>query len=282
MRSAEGGPFATEGKLSPEVQLALERRFGLDQPLHWQYFGYLKGLLQGDLGPSMRHKDKSVNEMIADTLPHSLLLGALALGLALWFGILAGTVSALWRGRPPDSLVMIFAVVGLCLPPFVIGPLFQLLFAMKLKWLPVAGYAGLSDLSYLVLPAFTLSLPFIARIARLTRAGMLDTLSRDYILLARSHGFSTTRIVLRHALRPSLIPVLAYLGPATAHLLTGSLVVEKVFQLPGLGREFVEGALARDYTMVMGTVLVYGSLLILFNLLGDLLHSWADPKVETT
>jgi len=280
MRLAPGGPFSQERKLDPAIETALKEKYHLDQPLFDQYLYFLKGLCHGDLGPSFIQKSKTVNDIIAATLPTSLLLGILAMLIAIAFGLCMGILAALHRGKIIDYSAMLIAVLGLSVPAFVIGPLLQLSFTMKWPLFPTAGYHGFSSPLYLVLPALTLGLPFAARIARLSRSGMLDVLQQDYIKTARARGLSEFRVIFVHALKGALVPVASYLGPAIAAVTTGSLVVEKIFQIPGLGREFVEAALNRDYTLAMGTVIVYGTLLIVLNLLSDLLSAWMDPRLR--
>ena len=280
MRMAPGGPFSSDKNLDPAIEAALLAKYNLDKPLKEQYITFLGNLLQGDLGPSFIQKSKTVNEIILTTLPTSLLLGIFAILIALAIGLMAGIFAALYRGKTIDYFAMVLAVIGLSLPAFVIGPIFQLLFTMFLPILPTAGYHGIVEPSYLILPSLTLGLPFAARIARLSRGGMLEVLHQDYIKTARARGLSESRVILGHALKGALVPVASYLGPAIAAVTTGSLVVEKIFQVPGLGREFVEAALNRDYTLAMGTVIIYGSLLILMNLLSDLLSAWMDPRLR--
>ncbi|MFW5699099.1 MAG: ABC transporter permease [Planctomycetota bacterium] len=281
MRLAPGGPFDAEKPLDPATRAALDARYGLDRPLHEQYGRFLGRLIQGDLGPSFQFKTRTVNEIIAGNLGPSIVLGLLALSFALGIGLAAGVVSALRQNTALDYSTMTMAMVGLSVPAFVIGPLLQLLVAMRLGWLPVAEYGqGLATPRYLILPALTLALPFSARIARLTRAGMLEVINQDFVRTARAKGLREHTVILRHALRGSLLPVIAFLGPAVASLLTGSLVVEKIFQIPGLGRCFVDSALARDYTVVMGTMIVYGGFIIVFNLVTDVLLVLADPRVR--
>lgn len=277
VRIAPGGPFSSERDLPKEVEEALNAKFRLDQPILVQYGAMLKDALRGDFGPSMKHRDRSVRQIIAQHLPPSIMLGILAITLALWIGITAGTVSALNANSPIDYLCMGLTVLGISLPAFVFGPLLQLLFAMRLGWLPVAGYGSALQL---ILPALTLSLPFAARFARLMRAGMLEVLSEDFIRTARSKGLSETIVVLRHAFRGAMIPVVSFLGPAIAAITTGSIVVEKIFSIPGLGREFVESALNRDYTLVMGTTIVYGTFIVVCNMMSDLAYAILDPRVR--
>jgi oligopeptide transport system permease protein len=277
IRLAPGGPFSAERDLPEEVEKALNAKFRLDQPILVQYGAMLKDAVRGDFGPSMKHRERTVRQIIAQHLPPSMILGALAIILALWIGITVGTVSALKANSALDYFGMGVTVLGISLPAFVFGPLLQLLFAMRLDWLPVAGYGAPLQL---VLPALTLSLPFAARFARLMRAGMLEVLSEDFIRTARSKGLSERIVVLRHAFRGALIPVVSFLGPAIAAITTGSLVVEKIFNIPGLGREFVESALNRDYTLVMGTTIVYGSFIVICNMLSDLSYALLDPRVR--
>jgi oligopeptide transport system permease protein len=278
MRAAPGGPFSAERALPADVERALNARFGLDQPLPVQFARTVQGILVGDFGPSMKHRDRRVRAIIAEHLPASMLLGGLALALALTAGVSAGALAALRANTLTDYALTAVTVLGISLPVFVFGPLLQILFAMRLGWLPVAGYGTWRDL---ILPAATLALPFAARVARLTRAGMLEVLTADYIRTARSKGLSEGTVVWRHALRGALLPVVSFLGPAAAALLTGSVVVEKVFSIPGLGREFVEAALNRDYTLVLGTTVLYGALVAVLNLASDLLHGLLDPRART-
>ena len=280
IRLAPGGPFSNERRLDPEVLEALNSKFGLDKPLLHQYYFYLFDLLHGDLGPSLKHKNTSVNEIIASTLPISFIVGSLALSLALLWGIPAGILSSLRPNSPQDYGFMVLAVLGISLPTFVLGPLFQFLFSIKLNWLPIAGFEGIQSPTYLILPAITLAIPFAARISRLMRSGMLEILKEDFIRTAKSKGLPKFRIVYRHAFRGGILPVVSFLGPAIASIATGSLVVEKIFQIPGLGREFIEAALNRDYTLVMGTVIVYGLLILFFNFVVDMIYAFLDPRVR--
>ncbi len=280
VRLAPGGPFASERRLDPVIEKALHEKFHLDKPLPEQYGYFLADLLKGDLGPSFKHRNQSVNQIIAATLPQSIVLGGIAITVALSIGLAAGVVSALKHNTSWDYTAMTAAVVGISLPTFVIGPLLQLQFAVYWTWLPLAGYEGMGRPSYLVLPAVTLGLPFAARIARLMRAGMLDVLQQDFVRTARARGMPEYIVVFRHAFRGGILPVVSYLGPAFTQILTGSLVVEKIFQIPGLGREFVEAALNRDYTLVMGTVIVYGVFVVGFNLAADIAYGILDPRVQ--
>jgi oligopeptide transport system permease protein len=279
IRLAPGGPFDEEQALPPEIKANLEAAYGLDKPLYEQYVRYLGGLIRGDFGPSFKFKDFSVTELIAQGLPISLLLGLSAVLLAMLVGIPLGTLAALRQNSPTDYSIMSLAVLGIALPSFVTGPLFALVFGLYLRWLPVAGWET-GQLRYLVLPVITLALPVIAYIARLTRGSLLEVLRTNFVRTARAKGLPEHRVIIRHALRPALLPVVSYLGPATAFVVTGSLVVETVFGLPGSGRYLVQGAINRDYTLVMGMIVVYGSLTLMCNLIADLLYGWLDPRVR--
>jgi oligopeptide transport system permease protein len=279
VRLAPGGPFDAEQSLPPEVKANLERAYGLDQPLSSQYLHYLGGVMHGDFGPSLKYRDLSVRALIAQGLPVSIMLGLAALAVALAAGVPLGTWAALRRGTPIDHGIMSVAVLGVALPSFVTGPLLVLAFGLGLRWLPVAGWQP-REPRYLILPVVTLALPLIAYIARLVRSSLLEVLQSDYIRAARARGLGTRRIIWRHALPPALLPVVSYLGPATAFVVTGSLVVETVFGLPGAGRYLVEGAINRDYTLVMGMVIVYGVITLLCNLAADLIYGWLDPRIS--
>jgi oligopeptide transport system permease protein len=279
VRLAPGGPFDQEQALAPEVKANLDRAYGLDRPLPEQYLRYLRGLAHGDLGPSMRLRDFSVNELIATGLPVSLTLGGLALLLAVGAGIPLGVVAALRRHRAADHALMGLAVAGIAIPAYVTAPLLALWFGIHLRWLPVAGWEP-GRPSDLVLPVVALALPTLAYLVRLVRASVLEVLSQPHVRTAEAKGLSPAVVLLRHVLPPALSPVLGYLGPAAAAILTGSLVVETVFGLPGMGRFLVQGALNRDYTLVMGKVIVYAVLVIGLNLAVDLLQGLVDPRVR--
>lgn len=277
LRAAPGGPLDDERALPPEVQAQVAAVYHLDQPL-WRQFGhYLGNVAQGDLGPSFQYPGRSVNDLIATGFPVSLQLGLAAMALALLLGCAAGTLAALRRDRWPDHGVMALAVAGLSVPTFVVAPLLILAFAVTLGWLPAGGWDSWRSA---LLPVVALALPQIAYVARLTRGSMAEVLQQNYIRTARAKGLPETLVILRHALKPALIPVLSYLGPATAQIITGSVVVEQVFSIPGLGRHFVQGALNRDYTVVTGVVLFYGALIVLMNFLVDLLYGALDPRVR--
>ena len=279
VRLAPGGPFDQEQALPPAVRANLERLYGLDQPLTVQYVHYLRGLLRGDFGPSLRQRDFTVSELIAQGLPLSATLGLAAILLAVLTGIPAGIAAALWRNRGADYCITTLAALSLALPSFVTGPLFALVFGLYLRWLPVAGWQHGAP-RYLVLPVLTLALPLAAYLARLTRASLLEVLGALYVRSARARGLGAARVLWRHALRPALMPVVSYLGPAVAFVMTGSLVVETGFGLPGTGRYLVEGAIDRDYPLIMGMIVVYGALTLLLNLIADLIYGWLDPGVR--
>ncbi|MDP4004709.1 ABC transporter permease [Methylobacterium sp. NEAU K] len=278
MRLAPGGPFDLERPLAPAAMENLRRVYGLDRPLIVQFGSYLAALAHGDLGPSFSFRDMSVLDLIARGLPVSATLGALALVLSAILGIGLGTVAALRRGGAVDRLLGLGAALSLSLPSFVVAPLLQIAFGLSLRWLPVSGWDGGAP-SHLVLPVVTLALPQVGALARLTRASLAEVLRTQPVQTMRSLGLPPSRIT-RHALRGALLPVAAYLGPLAAALLTGSVVVETIFGLPGIGRYFVEGALNRDYTLVMGTVLLVAGLVIALNLAADLACAWLDPRLR--
>jgi oligopeptide transport system permease protein len=279
MRLAPGGPFDEEQRLPPEIEANLQAAYGLDQPVTVQFGRYLGGLLRGDLGPSFKYKDYRVSELIARGLPVTLTIGVLALLLAVALGVPLGMMAALRHDGPVDHAVMGTALVGIAVPNFVLAPVLALVFGVQLGWLPVAGWEAGSP-RHLVLPVLTLALPFVAYVARLARGSLLEVLQAPYMRAARAKGLSRSVLLRRHALKPTLLPVVSFLGPAAAALLTGSLVVEQVFGLPGVGRYFVQGAINRDYTLVMGMVIFYAALILLLNLAVDLLYGWLDPRIR--
>lgn len=278
LRAAPGGPFDSERPLPPAVMENLRAAYHLDEPLWRQYLRYLGDLAQGDLGPSYQYPDFSVNELIGAGLPVSMQIGLTAIALALLLGITAGIYAALHQNGIGDRAVMALAMTGISLPNFVVAPLLVLLFAVTLGWLPAGGWDG--SLRAMLLPVLALALPQIATIARLMRGAMIEVLRSNYIRTARAKGLPARIVILRHALKPALVPVLSYLGPAAAGIITGSVVVEQIFGIPGIGRHFVQGAINRDYTLVMGVVIFYGTLIVLFNLLVDLLYGVLDPRVR--
>ena len=279
VHAAPGGPFDDERVLPADVEANIAAAYHLDEPLPRQFLRYVSGVLRGDLGPSYRYRDHTVAELIGNAFPWSLKLGALAMASALLLGVGAGTLAALRHGEPLDRLVMGFSMTGISIPVFVIAPVLVLLFAVKLQWLP-AGWSGGRGVGRYVLPVITLALPQLAYVARLTRASMIDVLGRDFIRTARAQGLGTATVVRVHALKPAMLPVLSYLGPAIAAILTGSVVVEEVFGIPGLGQFFVRGALNRDYTLVLGIVVFYATLIIALNLVVDILYGLIDPRVR--
>jgi len=279
MRLAPGGPFDDEQTLAPEIAANLEAAYGLDQPILVQYRNYLGGLLRGDLGPSFRYKDFEVSELIARGLPITAGLGAAALLVAVFAGVPLGMLAGRRRNRASDHVVMGVALAGIAVPNFVVAPLLALVFGVLLGWLPVSGWES-GNLRYAILPVVTLALPLIAYIARLTRGSLLEVLQSPHIRTARAKGLSESRILWRHAFKPTILPVVSFLGPAAAALLTGSLVVEQIFGLPGVGRYFVQGAVNRDYTLVLGMVVFYAVLIVLLNLLVDLAYGWLDPRIR--
>jgi oligopeptide transport system permease protein len=279
IRAAPGGPFDQEQALPPEIMANMQRAYGLDQPVWTQYGRYLEGLVHGDFGPSFKYKDFSVTELIGQGLPVTLELGAIAMVLAMALGVPIGTFAALHHHRAADYATMALAVAGIAVPSFVVLPFLGLLFGVHLHWLPVAGWEP-GSVRDLVLPVAALTLLPLSVIARLTRAEMLEVLHSHFIRTAVAKGLPLRTIIMRHALRPALLPVASYLPPAVASIMTGSLIVESIAGLPGIGRYMVQGALNRDYTLVMGMVIVYSALLIVMGLLVDLLYAWLDPRVR--
>lgn len=279
IRAAPGGPFDQEQTLPPEILANLERAYGLDEPIWIQYGRYLGALARGDFGPSFKYKDFSVTELVRQGFPVTLEIGSAAMALALLVGVPVGTFAALRHNRAGDYATMALAVVGIAIPTFVVLPFLGLVFGIHLHWLPVAGFEP-ESLRHLVLPVVALSLPPLSVIARLVRASMLEILRSHYIRTAVAKGLPLRTVILRHAMRPALMPVAGYLAPAVASILTGSLVVESIAGLPGIGRYMVQGALNRDYTLVMGMVIIYSTLLIAMGLVVDLFYAWLDPRVR--
>ncbi|MEE9511208.1 MAG: oligopeptide ABC transporter permease OppB [Gammaproteobacteria bacterium] len=277
IKVAPGGPFDTDRRIPPEIEANLQAAYNLDEPLYIQFGLYLGGLLRGDFGPSFQYRDYTVTELIATGFPVSLRLGGFAMLLAFFVGVAVGTIAALKQNSFTDHAAMAVAMTGISIPNFVMAPLLVLLFAVTLKWLPAGG---LGDWRNFVLPVIALALPQIAYIARLTRGSMIEVLRADFIRTARAQGLPQRAVIIRHALKPALLPVISYLGPATAAIITGSVVIEQIFGVPGLGRFFIQGALNRDYTLVMGVVVFYGVLIIVFNLIVDLVYGWLDPRVQ--
>ena len=276
LKLAPGGPFDAERNVPAEVKRQLDAKFSLDAPWYEQFWNYMTALLDGSL-PSMKRPGLTVLEVIAEAFPTSLTLGLLALAFALVAGITAGIIGAIRQNTVWDWSTMSVALIGISVPNFVLGPLLVLVFALGLGWLPPARWEGFDSM---ILPALTLGLAYAAYIARLTRAGLLDVIRSDFIRTARAKGLSESTVVLRHALKGSLLPVVTFLGPATARIVTGTVVVEKIFQVPGLGYYFVQSALDRDYSMVLGVVTFYAALLMLMNLFVDVAYTFLDPRVR--
>ncbi len=279
IRIAPGGPFDAERNLPPEILANLQSAYHLDKPLWTQYMGYLGGIARGDFGPSYRYKDFTVTELIRTGFPVSLRLGLPAIFLGVIVGVGLGSLAALRQNTWLDHCAMGMAMTGITVPNFVMAPILTLILGVYLRWLPVGGWAG-GALQNMILPVVALALPQIAIISRLTRGSMIEVLRSDYVRTARAKGLPDSVILARHALKGALLPVVTYLGPATAGIITGSIVIEQIFDLPGIGRYFVQGALNRDYTLVMGVVIFFSMMIILFNLLVDILYGLLDPKVR--
>ncbi|EGY32712.1 oligopeptide transport system permease protein OppB [Aggregatibacter actinomycetemcomitans serotype e str. SC1083] len=279
MRLAPGSPFTSERAYPPEVMANIEAKYHLNEPLHTQYFLYLKNLAKGDFGPSFKYKDQSVNNLIASALPVSLKLGTIAFFFAVTLGVAAGTLAALNQNSRWDYILMSCSMVGVIMPSFVFAPLLVLLFAITLSWLPAGGWNE-GALSYILLPVASLTIGYVAGIARIMRGSMIEVLHSNFIRTAKAKGLSTSRIILKHALRPALLPVITYLGPAFVGIITGSMVIETVFGLPGMGKLFVNGALNRDYSLVLSLTILVGTLTIVFNAVVDILYAVIDPKIR--
>ncbi len=279
IRVAPGGPFDLERPLEAKVMENLQRIYQLDKPLWQQYLIYLGNIARGDLGPSFYFRDFSVGELFRQGLPISIQLGTMALGLALFVGTLLGTIAAVRQNKPTDYAVMVLATAGITIPNFVVAPLLTLLLAIRFDWLPAGGW-GEGAWDHKLLPVVTLALPQVAVVARLTRGAMIEALRSNHIRTARAYGLPGYVVIGVHALRSAILPVVSYAGPAAAALLTGSVVVETIFGIPGIGRHFVQAALNRDYTLVMGTVIVIACFIVVFNLLVDLVYAWLDPRVR--
>ncbi len=277
VRFVPGGPFTAEKAVTPEILRNLEAHYGLDKPLWRQYLDYLSSLARGDLGPSFKYPNRTVNEIIFDKVPVSAELGSISLAVALVLGIGLGTLAAIRRNTWVDYVASSFGMIGISIPTFVVGPLLVLALAIHLGWFNASGWYGPADR---VLPALVLGIAYAAPISRLTRGGLLEVLNQDFIRTARAKGASEFRVVTRHALRGGLLPVVSFLGPAVAGILTGSFVIETIFQIPGIGREFVNSAFNRDYTLVLGTVILYAVLIMALNLAVDIAQAWMNPKVR--
>ncbi len=279
VHAAPGGPFDAERALPPEIEANIAKRYHLDEPLVQQFTRYLGGILKGDFGPSYRYRDYTVSELIGKAIPVSLKLGVLAMALAIVVGVAAGTLSALRQNSFLDRLTMTLAMTGISIPVFVVAPLLILFFAVQLHWLP-ASWSGSSSGWRFLLPVVALALPQISYIARLTRASMIEVLGSDFIRTAKAQGLGTATIIRHHAMKPAMLPVLSYIGPAIAAILTGSVVVEQIFGIPGVGQFFIRGALNRDYTLVLGIVIFYATLVIVLNFIVDVLYGFFDPRIR--
>ena len=274
---APGGPFSGDKAVPPEVLIALEEKYDLNLPLWQQYVGYLRDLASGDLGPSFKYSGRTVSELIASGFPTTAELAMYSMLVAIIIGLFAGVVAAIRPNSVQDYVPMSAAMLGICMPSFLLGPLLVLVFGIYLEWLPISGWNSLPGDK--ILPAVTLGTGYAAYIARLSRGGMLEVLSQDYIRTARAKGLPEIVIVCKHGLRGGLIPVVAFLGPAFAGMLGGSFVVETIFNIPGLGRFYVQAAFNRDYTMILGTTIFFATLIVSFNLLSDILTMWLNPKL---
>jgi oligopeptide transport system permease protein len=279
MRLTPGGPFDSGRVVSPEVQANLMHAYHLDEPLARQYLRYLGDLAHGDFGPSFTSKDFSVTQLIRQGFPVSLELGLSAMALAMVAGLALGTFGALRRNQVSDHVVIVFSMIGIIIPSFVMAPILTLVFGVTLHWLPAGGWGDGHQLSYKVLPVVALALPRISSIARLSRSSMIEALQMPFIRTAYAKGLPRRLVLFRHAMRAAILPVVSYLGPATAGIITGSIVVEQVFSIPGIGRYFVDAALNRDYTLVSGVVIFYGCIIVLFNLIVDVLYGFLDPRI---
>jgi oligopeptide transport system permease protein len=281
MKMAPGGPFSSEKNLPPEILANIEKKYHLDEPWPMQYLRYLNDLVHLDLGPSFRYKDYDCNALIGAALPVSLTLGGLTVLVAVILGLTVGIVAALRQNRWPDYVLMSVAVLGISIPMFVIGPVFMLIFAMQLHWLPTSGWLdSRAGLLAAVLPVATLAVGQFAYISRLSRASIIETLRSDYVRTARAKGLKESTVVVRHVLKGALLPVVSFLGPASADILTGSVVVESVFLVPGVGKLFVQAALNRDYTLILAGVLVYSIILLLLNFIVDVVYGFLDPRIS--
>jgi len=278
MRLAPGGPFSKERPVAPEILANLNKVYHLDESLPEQYLRYLGNILQGDFGPSFKYKDFTVNELIGLGFPVSAIIGGVAILIALIVGMGLGIIAALRQNKTTDYAVMTVAMFGITIPVFVVAPFMTLFFGLFLHWLPLSW--SKEDWTSLIMPIAALSLPQIAIIARLMRGSMIEVLRSNYVRTARAKGLPEKLAILRHSLKPALVPVLSYLGPAVAGIITGSIVIEQTFNIPGIGRHFVQGAINRDYPMVMGVTILYGALIVFCNLLVDIIYGFLDPKVR--
>ncbi|MBN1520690.1 MAG: oligopeptide ABC transporter permease OppB [Spirochaetales bacterium] len=280
IRMAPGGPFAREKKVPPEILQNLLKKYHMDEPLPQQYFRYLGDVLRFDLGPSFKYKDQTVNDLLGTTFPVSLTLGVMALAVATFLGVLVGIISALKQNKWQDYAAMSVAVLGISIPLFVVGPVLMLVFALILDWLPTSGWIGSrAGWATVVMPVMTLMLPPFAYIARMSRGSIIEVIRSDYVRTARAKGLKENVVITKHVLKGALLPVVTYLGPAFAGIVTGSVVVERIFDIPGIGKIFVQSAFNRDYTVIMGDVIVYSLILISANFIVDVLYGILDPRI---
>ncbi|MGR4000678.1 MAG: oligopeptide ABC transporter permease OppB [Alphaproteobacteria bacterium] len=281
MRAAPGGPFDTDRPLPPEIERNVRAAYDLDKPLLEQYFIYLSKVVRGDLGPSIKIQDFSVNDLIIQGAPASIQLGLSAILIAFILGTTLGTLAALRHNSATDFSVMTLAMIGIVVPSFVMAPLLSLFFGVYLDWLPTSGWGEGGQIQYRILPITALALPQVAYIARLTRGSMIEVLNANYIRTARAKGLPERTVIIRHALKGALLPVISYLGPAMAFVLTGSVVIETIFGIPGIGRYFINAALNRDYPLVMGVVIIFALFIITLNFFVDMAYGYLDPKLRT-
>lgn len=279
MRFAPGNPFSSERPLPPEVMANIEAKYGLDKPVFEQYTTYLGNILQGDFGPSFKYKDFTVNELIQDALPVSAQIGFFAFIFALVMGVTVGTVAALKQNTWMDYLIMSTAMAGVVMPSFILAPVLIYIFAINMQWLPAGGWQG-GSIEFMLLPMFGMALLYVATFARITRGSMIETLNSNFIRTARAKGLSYPYIIVKHALKPALLPVVSYMGPAFVGIITGSVVIETIFGLPGIGKLFVNAAFNRDYSLVLGVTILIGTLTILFNAIVDIVLAYIDPKIR--
>jgi len=279
MRFAPGSPFSSERTLPPQVMANINAKYGLDKPVMEQYTTYLTNVLQGDFGPSFKYKDYTVNELVGAALPVSAKIGSVAFLFALVFGVAIGTIAALRQNTWLDYSVMSTAMLGIVMPSFVLAPVLIYLFSINMEWFPAGGWLD-GSAKYMVLPVLGMSMMYVATFARITRGSMIETLNSNFIRTARSKGLSFSYIVFKHALKPAMLPVVSYMGPAFVGIITGSVVIETIFGLPGIGKLFVNAAFNRDYSLVMGVTILIGLLFILFNAIVDILLAYVDPKIR--
>ncbi len=280
MRAMPGGPFDGERVLNPTVKANLEKKYHFDKPVYIQYGYYLNDLMHGDFGPSFKYRDFTVNQLIYDGLPVSMILGFYAMSLSIFCGVLLGSLAAWNQNSKFDYFAMLFALIGISIPSFVTAPLMILVFAIFIGVLPAGQWAGAFGFQNLIMPVVALSLPMIAYITRITRGSMIEVLNSQFIRTARAKGLPEWRVLFFHALKPSMLPVVSFIGPATAGILTGSIVIEQIFGLPGVGQHFIKGAINRDYTLVMGVVVLAAFFIILFNLITDIIYAYLDPRIR--